>query len=82
MWSFGGQRVGHVEPADPYGRLPRPGPRLRQSGNAPGHTGRISKEGVALVRQRSLICDGAGVPLGVAVDGVNRNDHKLARQTG
>lgn len=31
--------------------------------------------------KRSLICDGAGVPLGLAVDGANRNDHKLARAT-
>jgi putative transposase len=31
--------------------------------------------------KRSLLTDGAGVPLGVAVDGANRNDFKMARQT-
>ena len=31
--------------------------------------------------KRSLLTDGAGVPLAVAVDGANRNDFKLARQT-
>jgi putative transposase len=29
--------------------------------------------------KRSLLTDGAGVPLGVAVDGANRNDFKMAR---
>jgi putative transposase len=31
--------------------------------------------------KRSLLTDGAGVPLGVAVDGANRNDFKMARAT-
>jgi putative transposase len=31
--------------------------------------------------KRSLWTDGAGVPLGVAVDGANRNDFKMARAT-
>jgi putative transposase len=31
--------------------------------------------------KRSLLTDGGGVPLGVAVDGANRNDFKMARQT-
>ena len=31
--------------------------------------------------KRSLLTDGAGVPLAVAVEGANRNDFKLARAT-
>ena len=31
--------------------------------------------------KRSLLTDAAGVPLGLAVAGANRNDHKLMRQT-
>ena len=31
--------------------------------------------------KRSLLTDGAGVPLGVVVEGANRNDFKLARAT-
>jgi putative transposase len=31
--------------------------------------------------KRSLLTDGGGVPLGVAVEGANRNDFKMARQT-
>ena len=35
------------------------------------------KDGV----KRSLLSEGAGVPVGLAVDGANRHDIKLARQT-
>lgn len=31
--------------------------------------------------KRSLLTEGRGIPLGVAVDGANRNDFKMARQT-
>ena len=31
--------------------------------------------------KRSLLTDGGGVPLGIAVAGANRNDFKMARQT-
>lgn len=31
--------------------------------------------------KRSLVTDGRGVPLGVAIDGANRHDMKMARQT-
>lgn len=31
--------------------------------------------------KRSVLVDGAGVPLAVAIDGANRNDHKLMRET-
>ena len=31
--------------------------------------------------KRSVLTDGRGVPLGLAVDGANRNDFKLARET-
>jgi putative transposase len=31
--------------------------------------------------QRSLLTDGGGVPVGLAVEGANRHDCKLARQT-
>jgi putative transposase len=31
--------------------------------------------------KRSVLTDGRGVPLGVVIDGANRNDHKLMRQT-
>jgi putative transposase len=31
--------------------------------------------------KRSLLTDGRGVPLGAVIDGANRNDHKLMRQT-
>ena len=31
--------------------------------------------------KRSLLCEGRGVPIGLVVDGANRNDFKLARAT-
>jgi len=31
--------------------------------------------------KRSLLVEGDGIPIGVAVDGANRNDFKMARQT-
>lgn len=31
--------------------------------------------------KRSVLTDGRGIPLGVAVEGANRNDHKLMRAT-
>ena len=31
--------------------------------------------------KRSVLTDGRGVPLGAAIDGANRNDHKLMRPT-
>lgn len=31
--------------------------------------------------KRSLLTDGAGVPVGLTVDGANRNDHKLMAET-
>ena len=31
--------------------------------------------------KRSMLTDGRGVPLGAVIDGANRNDHKLMRQT-
>lgn len=31
--------------------------------------------------KRSLLSDGAGIPLGLAIDGANRNDFRMARQT-
>lgn len=31
--------------------------------------------------KRSVLTDGRGVPLGAAIDGANRNDHKLMRAT-
>ncbi len=31
--------------------------------------------------KRSLVTDGRGIPLGAVIDGANRNDHKLMRQT-
>ena len=31
--------------------------------------------------KRSLLTEGSGIPIGLAVDGANRNDFKLARET-
>jgi transposase len=31
--------------------------------------------------KRSLLVEGGGIPIGVALDGANRNDFKMARQT-
>ena len=31
--------------------------------------------------KRSLLTDGNGIPLGLAIDGANRNDFKMARET-
>lgn len=31
--------------------------------------------------KRSLLTEAAGIPIGLAVDGANRNDHKMARET-
>src|SRR3954453_21949344 len=44
--------------------------------NRPHPTDR-GKRGV----KRSLLTDGRGIPLGVVIEGANRNDHKLMRQT-
>jgi len=35
------------------------------------------KQGV----KRSLLTDGCGIPLSITIDGANRNDHKLMRET-
>jgi transposase len=49
---------------------------LGGAGTGPNPTDR-SKSGT----KRSLLTDGRGVPLGVAVDGANRNDMKMVRAT-
>jgi hypothetical protein len=36
-----------------------------------------AKDGV----KRSVLTEGAGVPIGVAIEGANRNDFKMARET-
>lgn len=46
-----------------------------------GNTGPNPTDRAKKGTKRSLICDGGGLPLGVVVDGANRNDHKLARST-
>ena len=46
-----------------------------------GKTGRNPTDRGKRGVKRSLLTDGRGVPLGAAVDGANRNDHKLMRQT-
>ena len=43
-------------------------------GKNPTDRGKIGTE-------RSVLTDGCGVPLGLAVDGANRNDFKLTRET-
>ena len=53
------------------GKAPRGGGKT-----GPNPTDR-GKRGV----KRSLLTDGRGVPLGAVIDGANRNDHKLMRQT-
>jgi putative transposase len=53
------------------GKAPRGG---EKTGRNPTDRG---KRGV----KRSLLTDGRGVPLGAVIDGANRNDHKLMRQT-
>src|SRR5215207_8932335 len=53
-------------------------------GKAPlggGETGRNPTDRGKRGVKRSLLTDGRGVPLGAAIDGANRNDHKLMRQT-
>ena len=51
-------------------------PRSAGKKTGPNPTDR-GKRGV----KRSLLTDGLGVPLGAVIDGANRNDHKLMRQT-
>ncbi len=45
------------------------------------HTGRNPTDRGKLGSKRSLLTDHRGIPLGIAVAGANRNDHKLARAT-
>src|SRR3989454_12196049 len=53
-------------------------PKLRWAGKktGPNPTDR-AKDGV----KRSLLTEGGGVPIGLAVDGANRNDFKLVKET-
>jgi putative transposase len=44
-------------------------------------TGRNPTDRGKLGSQRSVLTDRRGIPLGIAVAGANRNDHKLARAT-
>ena len=44
-------------------------------------TGRNPTDRGKLGVKRSLLTDGRGVPVGVVIDGANRNDHKLMRET-
>jgi putative transposase len=44
-------------------------------------TGRNPTDRGKLGSKRSLLTDGRGVPLGLAIAGANRNDHKLMRET-
>ncbi len=44
-------------------------------------TGRNPTDRGKLGSKRSLLTDGRGVPLGLAVAGANKNDHKLMRET-
>ncbi len=46
-----------------------------------GKTGRNPTDRGKRGAKRSVLTDGRGVPLGVALDGANRNDHKLMRET-
>ena len=56
------------------GRWARPRSAGEKTGPNPTDRG---KKGV----KRSLLTDGHGLPLAVALDGANRNDHKLMRDT-
>ena len=44
-------------------------------------TGRNPTDRGKLGSKRSLLTDGRGVPLGLAIAGANRNDHRLMRET-
>jgi putative transposase len=46
-----------------------------------GKTGRNPTDRGKLGVKRSLLTDGQGVPLAAVIDGANRNDHTLMRQT-
>ena len=50
--------------------------RAQDEGVGPNPTDR-AKAGT----KRSLLTDGAGIPVGLAIDGANRNDHRLMEQT-
>jgi putative transposase len=50
-------------------------------GAAGGKTGRNPTDRGKRGGERSPLTDGCGVSLGVAIDGANRDDHKLMRQT-
>jgi putative transposase len=59
------------------------GRRRRDDQGSPGRpedrpeSNRQSQKGA----KRSVLCEGAGVPVGLAHDGANRNDHKLLKRT-
>jgi putative transposase len=59
---------------DGRGDDPRPPLGGKKVGKNPTDRGKIGTK-------RSVLTDGRGVPLGLAVDGANRNDFKLARET-
>jgi len=44
-------------------------------------TGKNPTDRAKLGVKRSLLVEGQGIPIGVAVDGANRNDFKMARST-
>lgn len=50
--------------------------RALKEGNGPYLTDRSKGS-----TKRSLLTEGAGIPLGLAVAGANRNDHLLVEQT-
>jgi len=60
----------------PDGRRDDEGAARRGKKTGPNPTDR-AKGGT----KRSILTDAAGIPLGLAVDGANRNDFKLARET-
>src|SRR5262249_6645417 len=56
------------------GRGPKPPSGGKKVGKNPTDRGKSGPK-------RSLLTDGRGVPIGLAVDGANRNDFKMARET-
>ena len=82
LWPYGNKAWQHMMPCKGLtgsgwrwtGRGPKPRLGGEKVGKNPTDRGKIGTK-------RSLLTDGRGVPIGLAVDGANRNDCKLTRET-
>jgi putative transposase len=82
LWPYGNKASWHMTPCKALtglgsrwmGRCPKPPLGGGKVGKNPTDRGKIGTK-------RSVLTDGSGGPIGLAVDGANRNDFKLTRET-